>query len=389
MSGRAVSGVERLWLVADRLAPPFVNQLVLEGEGTVDFAALEAAVEALGRWSVCSARRIGALARARGAPGGPPRRLRRVEAPGWDGRGGERAPFLSDPLPSAGGPICEVLAVVGDVPRLVVRTHHAFADGRGTLELVAALFAQARGEAPAPIPLAGPTDAELARRVARLSEPPVPRNCAPPLPIVDDAPGLVWRRATAPLDPRGLLPRLAHALGCEADPSARCRVDVPVDLRRHAPGLRSAANLTGLVRLSVDRHRDRPDPVARIDAELRRRLDRAEEAGFVLAAERLRRVPLGWMERVAAGRPETGLFGATANLSNVGRLDLDACSGAGFRARAGFFVPPGAGGLPLFLALTGGPGGVELCATMPARFGGEPALAALLDRLVAAVQEDR
>ena len=32
-TGRRLSGIDRLWLVADRQHPPFVNQMVLEGEG--------------------------------------------------------------------------------------------------------------------------------------------------------------------------------------------------------------------------------------------------------------------------------------------------------------------------------------------------------------------
>ena len=31
---RPVSGLERIWLAARQVAPPFANQLVLEGDGT-------------------------------------------------------------------------------------------------------------------------------------------------------------------------------------------------------------------------------------------------------------------------------------------------------------------------------------------------------------------
>lgn len=387
MTHRSLSGVERLWLVADRLAPPFVNQLVLEGEGSVDVDRLRTAVASLASWPVCSACLVGSLHRARWVGGGAPWKLREVDGGDWDARSGEGAAFLRDPLPVRTGPLCEVLVVSGDVPRLVLRTHHAFMDGRGTLELAAALFAAARGEAPPPIPLGGPTDADLARRIGGSAEAPVARNCAAPLPQEGPGPGLVWRRLTLDVDPRGLLPRLAWALGEEAEPTRRCRVDIPVDLRRHAPGLRSTANLTGLIRLSVDSHRGRDEPVARLAGELERRLARNEETGLSLGAHGLRRLPLGTLEAIARGRSagDEPLYGATANLSNVGRLDLAVLSGGGFEARAGFFVPPGSPDLPLFVALTGGPLGVELCGTMPAAFGGGPALSDLLHRLVAAL----
>ncbi len=382
---RPVSGVERLWLVADRLAPPFANQLVLEGEGAVDAAALQSAVDRMAGWAVCSARLAGSLKGAKWAAGGSPWRLRRVDGAGWDGRSDRGAPFLRDPLPS-GGPLCEVLLVDGPAPRLVIRTLHAFMDGRGTLELAAALFALARGEEAAEIPLAGPTDADLAERAGARPEANVAPDCAPPLPAGEGS-GLLWCRKTAALSPRGLLPRLAWAIGEEADPAARCRVDIPVDLRRHAPDLRSTANLTGLVRLSVDSHRERAAPVARIAAELGRRLARAEEGGFPRSAQGLRGLPLGLMERVARGRLGGALFGTTANLSNVGRLDLAGLSGAGLQTRTGFFVPPGSPDLPLFVALTGGGDGVEVCATMPRAFGDHAALDGLLDRLIRRVEE--
>ncbi len=402
--GRALSGVERVWLLADRLTPPFVNQLVLEGDGDVDVDGLEAAVQTLASWPVCSARLGGRLRGTRWRAGGAPWRLRRVQGTGWDARSGAGAGFLRDPLPTPRGPLCEVLWVEGPVPRLVLRTAHAFADGRGTLELAAALFATARGESPPPILLTGPTDEDLASTCGRLPERPVPRDCAPARATRlgpagrstdpdgaagasgDGGVGLLWARVTADVSPRDLLPRLAWALGQRADPALRCRVDVPVDLRRHAPAIRSTANLTGLIRLSVDSHRDRPNPVARLEQELQRRLARGEEADFVLALARLRGLPLSLLEREARRRADDraarGLYGTTANLSNVGRLDLAALSGAGFQARAGFFIPPGSPDLPLFLALTGGPRGVELCGTMPEALGDQAALEALLGELV-------
>jgi hypothetical protein len=383
---RPLSGVERVWLVADRIAPPFVNQLVLEGGGPIDRDALAAAVERLGRWPVCSAKLTGRLGGTRWQGGGIPWRMRVVDGRGWDGHSGDGAPFLTDRLPVETGPLCEVLVVESDPCRIVVRTHHAYMDGRGTLELSAALFAAARGEEPTRLPLAGPMDATLAAALDVSSEGPIAPNCAAPLDRVSDVKGTVWSRVSSSVSPRGVLPRLAWALAEQGDPSRRCRVDIPVDLRRHAPELRSTANLTGLIRLSVDSHRDRDQPVARVAAELERRLARKEEAGFVLQLDRVRRIPLATLERIGRTKAPDG-YGATANLSNVGRLDLAALSGAGFEARRGFFVPPGSPSLPLFIALTGGPEGVEICGTMPAAFGDATVLRDLLVRLVASLEE--
>jgi len=42
---RQLSPIERLWIVADTLYPPFVSQLVLEGEGEFDLPAWQRAAE--------------------------------------------------------------------------------------------------------------------------------------------------------------------------------------------------------------------------------------------------------------------------------------------------------------------------------------------------------
>ena len=46
-ASRPLYGLERVWLVADRAWPPFVNQLVMEGEGRLDAAAWRDAVARL------------------------------------------------------------------------------------------------------------------------------------------------------------------------------------------------------------------------------------------------------------------------------------------------------------------------------------------------------
>jgi len=381
---RLVSGVERLWLAADRIAPPFVNQLVLEGDGAgLDADRVSAVIDAVSARLPGSRMRLqGRLRRLAWVADGPTPRVRRVDGSGWTGAGPEGAPFLLDPLPPAVGPTTEVVIIDGEPARVAVRTHHAVMDGRGTLEFARAVFAALRGDE-VPVVEAGPTtDRDLALAAGRSPEDAPPRDCPAPVRGASGgaAQGMTWRRVRLSSAPRRLLPRLAIAI---ADATGEpCRVDVPVDLRPARPGLASTANLCGLVRLPVSPGAD-PEQVA---TDLRGRLDRGEGADFVLASERVRGVPLSLMAHVGSTSANQGLalarFGTTATLSNLGRIDLTSLSCDRFTARRSFFIPPGNPGLPLFIALNGDPDGVELCATAPAALASHGRLDRLLERLV-------
>ena len=65
----------------------------------------------------------------------------------------------------------------------------------------------------------------------------------------------------------------------------------------------------------------------------------------------------------------------------LGRLPLDQLAYPGFTTRSAFFIPPGTEGNPLFLALCGVEGGVQLIGTAPARLGDGGRLEAVLQRL--------
>jgi hypothetical protein len=182
-----------------------------------------------------------------------------------------------------------------------------------------------------------------------------------------------------------MLPTLAIAVAKAA--GMPCRVDVPVDLRTLREGLRSSANLTGLLRIPVTPD----DEAASVGARIRRGIEVHEGADFVLAASPLRRVPLGLLALGGRSKIARNLtlarFGTTATLSNLGRLDLSRFSAPGFEAAASFFIPPGNPGLPLFVACNGDDEGVEICATMPVALASHGRIEALLDHLAAAVAE--
>jgi hypothetical protein len=372
---RPLSPIERIWLTADRLCPPFVNQLVLEGApgAVLREAAWRAAVAAAAAANPgCRLLLRGVLSGTRWEATGAPPPVRAVDGHGWDGRGPEGAPFLAEPLPPRGGPTCAVLLVAGDPPRVVVRTHHAVMDGRGTLSFVDDVFRALRGEVPVGAAsrledgtLGRSLDAGVAERRAE--------DCLAPTGRAEGRePGVRWRRVTVAGRPSQLLPRLAVALARAARANAgadaaagRVRFDVPVDLRPRRPGLRCTANLTGMLFVEVGPD-DAPDDVAR---RLARGLAERREAAALPLLYGVPHVALGLLAhqaRQGARRNHArARYAATAVLSNLGRLPLDRCEGAGFRARTGFFIPPGTDASPCFLAAAGTEDGVELVVSSP------------------------
>ncbi len=384
---RPLSGVERLWLAADRIAPPFVNQMVIEGTSSrpADLGRWRRAVtRILPAQPGCKVRLAGSLRRSRWVADGRPPRVVEVDGSLWDGLSPAGAPFLTRPLSPRAGRTVEILLVRhADTPRVVVRTHHAALDGRGTALLAEGLFASLRGD---PVPAAtssGPTDFELAAELDVKAEQAPERDCLPPFRGVTAGfgAGVTWlrRRVDGPVR----RPLAVMALAVARAVGEPCRVDVPVDLRRQRPGLSSSANLTGLLRLRVDPS----SALEAVDRDLQRGVREGEAGAFVLGADQVRGIPMGLMIRggrdAARHSLSLGRFETSATLSNLGRIDLARLSCPEFRARRAFFVPPGSPGLPLFVAMTGDPEGVEVCASAPVGLASDGRLAALLDELVA------
>ena len=388
---RPLSGVERLWLAADRIAPPFVNQMVIEGRSDrpADLARWRRALtRVLPAQPGCKARVVGGLRRSRWVADGRVPRIVEVDGALWDGFSPAGADFLSRPLAARSGQTAEILLVRHEhTPRVVVRTHHAAMDGRGTTLLAEGLFAALRGDEVPRATAGGPIDHELALQIGAEPEATPPRDCLPPFAGVTAGvqSGVTWlrRRVDGPVR----RPLAALALAVAEAVGEPCRVDVPVDLRRGGAGVASSANLTGLIRLPVSPG----DDLAAVHADLHRRIEEGEAGAFVLAADRVRGLPMALL--VSGGRAEArhslslGRFGTSATLSNLGLLDLERLSCPEFTARRAFFVPPGSPGLPLFVTLTGDPDGVEVCASAPVGLASHGRLERLLEELVTRLGE--
>lgn len=354
---RRVSGLERVWVAAERIAPPFAISVVVEPASPVSLEALRDAVRAA-------------------AEVHPGMRLVRRRGRWWVGgevpvqaAAGDAWPM--DPLPTS----CEALHL-GD--RFALRARHATTDGRGFWGFVEDVCHALDGRALLGS-VAGPeTDGDLARNAPPHARFVSPREDVPaPGGPASDASGMVWAVRRIPVV-RQALPRIVCALHAAADVGPM-RVGVPVDLRRYAPTeRRRAANLTGVVHLDLDA----PTPESVADA-IRAGVDRHEAAAHAIAGEVTRAVPLwlmSWLGRRAVDRQRrTGRHPVSATVSNIGRTPLTI---AGAPARS-FWIPPYNPGMPLLIVFAGDHDSIAVSATAPAAYGDSGRLDALLDRLAA------
>lgn len=370
---RAVSPLERLWIVADQMTPPFAAQLVVEGTGSLDVKAVQTAVRAVGDANpgtrLLLRRQFGRL---RWVDGGVAPSVRVVDGRAWSGQDPEGADFLRYRLCPWRGPTAEVLLVEGAPTRLVFRMHHGVADGMGLLHWSHELFRALRGE-----PLVGATsrltDHEAARRLGTGKRARRERSCLAPTGLSDWRAGSrdrgsTWLRKFVPGRHSQLIPNIALFIAGrarEAGPG-RVHVHVPVDLRRYLPDeAPSTGNLSGMVPVLVE-----PDSSAdQIEDLLRSLIETGRAADVVRQVAPAGRLPT-WLMRLLgsawAGRcHRRNGWSSSGSVSNLGMLSMEALSGGGFAAETSFSLPPPSFGTCLFLLLVGRPGGVELCASVP------------------------
>jgi hypothetical protein len=386
---RSVSGLERVWLAARQVAPPFANQLVLEGQGEpAPSQGWPALLERLAEAQPgCSMKLAGVLGGMRWVEGGPRPAVLRIDGSAWNGMGPEGAPFLERPIDPRRGPIVEILHLEGNPTRLVIRTLNAATDGAGMLLLARGVFALLRGEEP-PRAVAGPThDEQLARSLGVQPSPPLPHDCASPTGPASAEPGCTWARVRVP-NTTEVVPKLALAIAEHTRSRGSrqpVRVDIPVDLRRWAPQLQSSANLTGWMQLPAHLQLGAEDPIQAVRYVMNDGLQRKAAAAHVLSAHFARSTPLpllAWLgKRMAATSQRDGRYGTSAVISHFGRLDLADFSGGGFEAQRAFFVPPGSPGQPIFLTSVAGPEGLDLCLAVPCALASGGRLQELLDAL--------
>jgi len=382
---RPVSGMERAWLAATSVHPPFVIHVVLGGTGEPDLAAWTEAMEVAAAANP-GARAVvrGALCRLRWEAAGPCP-VREFSAEGWDGNSSTGAAFFQAPLDPYTGPTTELLLLRGPQARLVLRVCHATMDGSGVLAFLGELFRARNGQ-----PLLGHpdrhTDLELAGPGPRTGVP--GPDAVPPMgPPQGDTDRMLWTRLRVENPQSPILGRALVALGRHGREhgDGLVRFDIPVDLRRAHPEVRSTGNLTGIgaIELGVQ---DTPQSIA---TRVREAVAAGAHLGRVRGAGFLRHLPMSWIERGArsAGAEHNSRtqFSTTAVVTNLGRIDLGELRAADFQTEELFVVPPGTPVTPLFFLLSGTGRGVDLVLSSPERFCDQGRLEALAAEVGAAL----
>jgi hypothetical protein len=361
---RKVSQIERGYLNAALQGTHQLIQTVVEGEGTIDPAALTEAV----RVATDSAPGLAVVRRGPTWRGGGPLPAVIVHAPD------EGDDFLYRDIDVVRGPVCELHLIPGPVTRLVVRVSHIVTDGRGLQQWLADVFQVLRGTAPAGSPalvddthfLAAAGKVAPAPKPARVSGFPAVLGRGP----AEDLP--MWIRRTVPGRPSAVTARVAAAISRHLHGQAG-RLIVPVDLRRHDRTVRSTANLSA--QLLIDLRRD--DSWRRLHAELLGALLRKREVAQ-LTGDFRRTNPFANTLREAQAQDESH-FPCTAIVSDHGPVHLERYEVPGFRPLGFHTLPMLVPYAEMFVSSCQSDDATELTLSCRRRPGARAAAEAILD----------
>jgi hypothetical protein len=389
---REVSASEKFFIAYNELRPPFIIQLALELDGDPQPEAL---FDALERTTSVNPGSSLVLDQTREPPKwilGPPPTLTLVDAPDFEGFGGDEAPFFMWPLHAHEGPTCELLLVHGKSHNyLVFRALHAVMDGQGTLLWVKDFMRSLRGEAPLGHPSTLIAD-ELIRSMKAKKRAPPGGDALHPFGRANlELPGdYRWRRVVVdrPLD-ADVSGRIAVALADQARTfgEGKVRINLPTDLRHYRPEERITANFFNSLFLEVA-----PNASAEmIGLKIVQMIYKNEgmkpvgvyannEVGS-LAIHRIR------VMRDLAHLHDTGLYPFSATLSHLGHLKSAELSAPNASSRGAYFIPL-VGDSGCVVTLNGFDERTEACVGLADRFtegGGLLRLASLVETAIRGV----
>lgn len=382
---RKITPTERLYFCTRQVTPPFVMHIAVHGDGSLDPAALQAAVD------VASAAAPGARLVRDGrdwVDSGLAATVRVV--PGWSLNYDalEHDAVLNSPIGPTPDRTTEVLLLTGAQTTVLFRAFHGVMDGMGLRLWVDDVFRALRGQRPvgAPDPVA---DAEL---VARTGAPGRPTLVLPTFEAPSGrgrqdpaAPRWLLRHRTIEATGKGIVARVAAILAGESD--TKSRFMIPVDLRRHDPALRSTANLALPLFLDVAPGEDWETVRERMRGGLRDRrelneLDNGKLSKFPDAVLRTVLRGSNWL----GARLNRNMVSAT--VSHLGTVDLDEMAVPGWTPTAMRLLPQHSGAMPLLFAMVESRGKLELTVSCRNGAGVEPRLEALLDTITARLEAE-
>lgn len=364
---RPQTNASRLWVASGELWPPFCNQMIIEGDGSIELSELRRAVEEASSLNPGSRLILkNSLLHERWIDSEETPPVRVVDGSAWSGYNMNGAPFLGDRLDIRSGPSCEVLLVTGSKFRICFRTHHAVMDGRGTSTWAEDVFRVLRDEKPAGSEYTT-TENELLN-LQKKSQNEAPERYILPLENPGEGKGFTWFRKKITGRFRELLPSVMMLAASEAwrYSDGKVRIAIPIDLRNRKEGLRSTANLTNAIFFNIDKN----TTPAELGNQIKRRIhDRID--GILTWEDHILKFVPGFilksaLSREAASTRQTGLYRISAVISNMGRIPLENFTTPAFNPESIFFVPPGNELAPVFIGIHGTDTGIEIFLTVPA-----------------------
>ncbi|WP_181699675.1 peptide synthetase [Nocardia sp. GTS18] len=382
---RPVTTTERMYFPMRTLAPPFLMQLVVPGEGAIDPQRLRTAVAAAAEVTP------GARLRRQGdiwVDSGIVPAVRVVDDHEFGYPALESDPVLTGDIGPTADATVEVLLLTANSPTLVFRVFHGVMDGMGMVLWATNVMRALRGDDPVPQP--DPVaDQQLVDRVGAPGKP------TPMIPRYRSAVGrgrqrrgtarhLLRHRRVQAAGP-GALARVCALLAAETPGTSR--IMMPVDLRRHDPALRSTANLALPLFLDIAPGQDWTQIKDDIKAGLaqRRELNQLANTRITLVPDPVNRGVLRTTNWLGA---RLGRNLASATVSHMGRFTSDDLAVPGFRPTGLFVLPQHSVAMPLLFGLTEFDGHTELTVSARNGAGIEARLEALLDRIVTMLEAE-
>ncbi len=392
---RRLSPVERLWLTADQRAV-IVISMVIEGyfaEGIYDFN--------LDQWQnasdIASAANPGSRVRLQGSlrgtwwvDSGESVPVKIVNAPDWDGCSNKGAAFLEEKLNIYSGPIGEVLLVKGgSVPRVVFRTHHAAGDGGGGITFIQDLFRVLRGEEPLGSS-STITDLDIAQHQGKSKFGGFPKpGIAPTGFVKPEITGTEWIRRSVPAKLDKYVPTMCKALADAArkHQNGEVYINVTVDMRQRVAGLRSTANLTGVMTLQVKPSTSIKD----LQKEVIKQLRSFSEGTYIQDLSIIRHLPL-WLLRKGIEKDVKRAQAEHQYVPSAGMTYIDVpltlTSGGGFISTTHYAIPPLTDFMSCTLFALVTDNSTEVVLAVPNCLGSEGRMEALMDMITDVIQSN-
>lgn len=382
---RKISPTERLYFFTREVTPPFLMHLAVHGEGMIDPAALQRAVD------VASAANPGARLVRDGkywVDSGVAAAVRVV--PDWtlDYAALENDAVLNSPIGPSPERTTEVLLLTGAETTIVFRVFHGVMDGMGMRMWADDVLRALRGVEPIGAPDAI-ADTELVAQVG------APGRQTLVLPTYraaigtgrQDPDAVRWllRHRTIDGTGKGIVARVAAILAAEA--GVKSRFMIPVDLRRHDPALRSTGNLALPLFLDVRPGEGWESVSAKMRTGLqeKRELNQLDNGGLSKFPPAVIRAVLRASNWLGA-RHNRNMVSAT--VSHMGKVDLDELAVPGWTPTTMRVLPQHTGSMPLLFGMVEVRGRIELMVSARNGAGIEARLEALLDKIALTLEAE-